>query len=165
MSGDAAGLAEGAAIDLGFLHPGIVGCSPRAVSATTARPSGWAGPRRVRGAVVARLMVRPVCPQLRKCRGRPGSYAWCQFRTSCSQFISSRRRTWAETWSRARSSKSKEWLRRAGCPDMRQNPVGDPVATAALNFGTPRWRGSLKRLDPFCHCRQRSERNLRRIRC
>jgi hypothetical protein len=33
-------LAEGAAIDLGFLHLGIVGCSPRAVSATTARPSG-----------------------------------------------------------------------------------------------------------------------------
>jgi hypothetical protein len=25
-----------------------------------------------RAAVVARLMVRPVCPQLRKCRVRPG---------------------------------------------------------------------------------------------
>jgi hypothetical protein len=38
------------------------------------RPTEWtAGPRRVRGAVVARLMVRPVCPQLRKCRVRPGS--------------------------------------------------------------------------------------------
>jgi hypothetical protein len=23
-------------------------------------------------------MVRPVCPELRKCRVRPGSYAWCQ---------------------------------------------------------------------------------------
>src|SRR5271166_275329 len=31
-----------------------------------------------RAAVVARLMVRPVCPQRRKCRVRPGSYAWCQ---------------------------------------------------------------------------------------
>jgi hypothetical protein len=31
---------------------------------------------------VARLMVRPVCPQLRKCRVRPGSYAWCQKLTS-----------------------------------------------------------------------------------
>src|SRR6266481_4788161 len=32
-------------------------------------------------AVVARLMVRPVCPQLRKVRVRPGSYAWCHIRT------------------------------------------------------------------------------------
>jgi hypothetical protein len=46
---------------------------------------------------------------------------------------------------------------------MRQNPVGEPAATAALNFGTPRRRSSLKRLGPFCHCRQRYERNLRRI--
>src|SRR5437588_10832930 len=46
---------------------------------------------------------------------------------------------------------------------MRQNPVGEPAATAALNFGTPRRRSSLKRLCPFCHCRQRYERNLRRI--
>ena len=30
-----------------------------------------------RAAVVGRLMVRPVCPQLRKCRVRPGSFAWC----------------------------------------------------------------------------------------
>src|ERR1700746_2694447 len=59
------------------------------------------------------------------------------------------------------------WLRKAcwtaGCPDIRQNPVGEPAATAALNFGTPRRRSSLKRLDPFCHCRQRYERSLRRI--
>jgi hypothetical protein len=47
---------------------------------------------------------------------------------------------------------------------MRQKPVGEPAATAALNFGTPRRRSSLKRLRPFCHCRQRYERNLRRIR-
>jgi transposase len=37
--------------------------------------------------------------------------------------------------SRGRPSKSKELLRTAcwsaGCPDMRQNPVGDPAATAA----------------------------------
>jgi hypothetical protein len=33
---------------------------------------------------------------------------------------------------------------------MRQNPVGEPAATAALNFGTPRRRSSLKRLGPFC---------------
>src|SRR5260370_38091053 len=46
---------------------------------------------------------------------------------------------------------------------MRQNPVGEPAATAALNFGTPRRRSSLKRLCPFCHCRQRYARNLRRI--
>jgi hypothetical protein len=39
---------------------------------------------------------------------------------------------------------------------MRQNPVGEPAATAALNFGTPRRRSSWKRLGPFCHCRQRS---------
>ncbi len=38
---------------------------------------------------------------------------------------------------------------------MRQNPVGEPAATAAWNFGTPRRRSSLKRLGPFCHCRQR----------
>jgi hypothetical protein len=41
-------------------------------------------------------------------------------------------------------------------------PVGEPAATAALNFDTPRRRSSLKRLCPFCHCRQRYER-LRRI--
>src|ERR1700730_11859423 len=29
-------------------------------------------------AVVARLTVRPVCPQLRKCRLRSGSYVWYQ---------------------------------------------------------------------------------------
>ena len=46
---------------------------------------------------------------------------------------------------------------------MRQNPVGEPAATAAWNFGTPRRRSSLKRLAPFCHCRQRYERSLRRI--
>ena len=38
-------------------------------------------------AVVARLMVPPVCPQLRNCRVRPGSYAWCHNRTSlCPRF-------------------------------------------------------------------------------
>ena len=31
-----------------------------------------------RAAVVPRLMVRPVCPQLRKCGVSQGSYAWCQ---------------------------------------------------------------------------------------
>src|SRR5205085_1492974 len=41
--------------------------------------------------------------------------------------------------------------------------AAEPAATAALNFGTPRRRSSLKRLGPFCHCRQRYERNLRRI--
>src|SRR5205814_2264049 len=46
---------------------------------------------------------------------------------------------------------------------MRQNRVGEPAATAAWNFGTPRRRSSLKRLGPFCHCRQRYERSLRRI--
>ena len=46
---------------------------------------------------------------------------------------------------------------------MRQNPVGEPAATAAWNFGTPRRRSSWKRLRPFCHCRQRYERSLRRI--
>jgi hypothetical protein len=30
----------------------------------------------------------------------------------------------------------------AGCPDMRQNPVGEPAATAALNFGAPRRRSA-----------------------
>ena len=25
-------------------------------------------------------MVQPVCPELRKCRVHPGSYAWCQYR-------------------------------------------------------------------------------------
>src|ERR1700731_1319356 len=37
------------------------------------------------------------------------------------------------------------------------------LETAALNFDTPQRRSSLKRLGPFCHCRQRYERNLRRI--
>ena len=46
---------------------------------------------------------------------------------------------------------------------MRQNPVGEPAATAAWNFGTPRRRSSWKRLRPFCHCRQRYDRSLRRI--
>ena len=45
---------------------------------------------------------------------------------------------------------------------MRQVPVGEPAATAALNCVTPRWRSSLKRLRPFPHCRQRYDRNLRR---
>ena len=35
-----------------------------------------------RAAVIPRLMVRSVCPQLRKCRVRPGGYAWCQLPTS-----------------------------------------------------------------------------------
>jgi hypothetical protein len=35
-----------------------------------------------RAAVIARVMVRPVWPQLRKCPVRPGSYAWCQLPTS-----------------------------------------------------------------------------------
>src|SRR5712692_9234059 len=48
---------------------------------------------------------------------------------------------------------------------MRQNPVGEPAATAALNFGTPRRRSSWKRLGPFCHCRQRYRRSLRRNPC
>ena len=38
-----------------------------------------------------------------------------------------------------------------------------PAAIAAWNLGTPRRRSSLKRLCPFCHCRQKYERNLRRI--
>jgi hypothetical protein len=46
---------------------------------------------------------------------------------------------------------------------MRQKPVGEPAATAALNFGTPRRRSSWKRLGPFCHCRQRYRRSLRRL--
>src|SRR6516162_1088753 len=62
---------------------------------------------------------------------------------------------------------SKYGLRRAcwtaGCPDLREKPVGEPAATAAWNFGRPRWRSSLKRLGPFCHCRQRYARSLRRI--
>ena len=32
---------------------------------------------------------------------------------------------------------------------MRQNPVGEPAATAALNLETPRRRSSLKRFGPF----------------
>src|SRR5260370_35616291 len=32
----------------------------------------------LRAAVVARLTVRPVCPQLRKRGVHPGSYVWCQ---------------------------------------------------------------------------------------
>jgi len=46
---------------------------------------------------------------------------------------------------------------------MRQKPVGEPAATAAWNFGRPRRRSSLKRLRPFCYCRQRYARSLRRI--
>jgi len=36
----------------------------------------------LRAAVVPRLMVRPVYPQLRNCRMRRGSYAWCHKRPS-----------------------------------------------------------------------------------
>jgi hypothetical protein len=41
---------------------------------------------------------------------------------------------------------------------MRQNPVGEPAATAAWNFGTPQRRSSLKRLCPFCECQHREDR-------
>ena len=41
--------------------------------------------------------------------------------------------------------------------------LGEAAATAALNFGTPRRRSCAKRFGPFCHCRQRSMRNRRRI--
>jgi len=34
-----------------------------------------------RTAVIPRLMIRPVCPQLRKCHVCPGSYAWCHYPT------------------------------------------------------------------------------------
>ena len=37
---------------------------------------------------------------------------------------------------------------------MRQNSVGEPAATAALNCDTPRRRSSLKRLRPFPHLSQ-----------
>jgi hypothetical protein len=56
-----------------------------------------------------------------------------------------------------------------GRPDTQQAlPMIEGTAlacleTAALNFDTPQRRSSLKRLGPFCHCRQRYERNLRRI--
>ena len=53
--------------------------------------------------------------------------------------------------------------RAAGWLDMRQNPVGDPAATAAWNWETPRRRSSWKRCRPDCHCRQRYIRSLRRI--
>src|ERR1700680_2427383 len=36
----------------------------------------------------ARLMVRPVCPKLRKCRVRPRSYAWCHKRSLVSNDLS-----------------------------------------------------------------------------
>jgi hypothetical protein len=39
----------------------------------------------------------------------------------------------------------------AGCPDIRQSRVGDPAATAALNFGTPLRCSSLKRFGPLPH--------------
>ena len=39
-------------------------------------------------AVVARLMVRPVCPQFQKCLLRSGSYAWCQNRTTAAFYRS-----------------------------------------------------------------------------
>ena len=46
---------------------------------------------------------------------------------------------------------------------MRQSPVGEPAATAAGNFATPRRRNSAKRFCLVRHCRQRYKRNLRRI--
>ena len=45
----------------------------------------------LRADVVPRLMVRPVYPQLRNCRMRRGSYAWCQQRTLADQFIGTHR--------------------------------------------------------------------------
>jgi hypothetical protein len=43
-----------------------------------------------RAAVVAMLIVRPVCPQLRKCHVHPGSYALCQNRTSEDDCVATR---------------------------------------------------------------------------
>jgi hypothetical protein len=38
-----------------------------------------------RAAVVAGLMVRLICPQLRNCRERPGNHAWCHKQSSAFQ--------------------------------------------------------------------------------
>ena len=46
---------------------------------------------------------------------------------------------------------------------MRQNPDGDPAATAAWNLDTPRRRSSVNRFRPFFHCRQIYMRSRRRI--
>jgi hypothetical protein len=45
---------------------------------TSIRTASYIGSR---AAVVARSMVGPVCRQLRKCRVRPDSYAWCHERS------------------------------------------------------------------------------------
>jgi hypothetical protein len=50
----------------------------KCVAGPAFRPDVWIGSR---AAVVASLMVRPVCLQLRKYRVRPGNYAWCHNRT------------------------------------------------------------------------------------
>jgi hypothetical protein len=50
-----------------------------------AKAGRWSGRRLVgfgsTAGVVGSLMARPVCPQLRKCRVCPGSYAWCHIPT------------------------------------------------------------------------------------
>ena len=53
--------------------------------------------------------------------------------------------------------------RTAGCPDMRQSPVGEPAATVAKRcYAATAY--SAKRFCLVRHCRQRYKRNLRRIR-
>jgi hypothetical protein len=41
----------------------------------------------VTGSCHRQWMVQPVCPQLRKCRVRPGSYAWCQLRKCVPEIL------------------------------------------------------------------------------
>ena len=73
----------------GHHRPGKSGTAARHASATF-QSSAAKDSFGSRTAVFARLMVRPVCPQLRKCRVRPGSYAWCQEKTSSYRILRGR---------------------------------------------------------------------------
>src|SRR5262245_29326323 len=62
-------------------------CDSRGSCTVLGAPGGEIPPGdSTRAAVIPRLMVRPVCPQLRKCRVRPGGYALCHKRTSLRLF-------------------------------------------------------------------------------
>ena len=70
------------------------------------------------------------------------------------------------SWARTQRIRSDGCAGPHGPPDVLQHapePRRRTGGNRCLNTDTPRRRSSLKRLCPFPHCRQRYERNLRRI--
>jgi hypothetical protein len=95
---------------------------------------------RFKAAVVAMLMVRPVCPQLGKCHVHPGSYAWCQLRTFAKPPTSlpaatSWRRT-APAGCRAVRSRTSPWLAPSGFRSARTHPPNASIPLAGAGRET-----------------------------